>query len=125
MTRSASAKPTRDVHTTLNFYVPVGPEDPYQYVFTPPEGIAHNNLGSEARPVIVQDVRGKEKEYDLDKNGFQYVHWPSAQTDFTDPDTIKSKYYGDVEHLLKSVTGAKRVLIFDHTLRYQSLLHML
>ncbi len=30
---------------------------------------------------------------------------------------IKSTYYSDVEKLLKKVTGATRVHIFDHTLR--------
>ena len=107
----------RDVTTTMNFYVPVADGEPYQYVFTPPDGVAHNNLGSETRPVVVHDMRGREKEYSLDKNGFQFVHWPSTEHAFTDSETIKTKYYTEVEELLKSVTGAKRVFIFDHTIR--------
>lgn len=30
---------------------------------------------------------------------------------------IKSTYYSDIEKLLKKVTGATRIHIFDHTLR--------
>ena len=101
----------------MNFYVPIGDDEPYQYVFTPPDGIGHNNLGSETRPVVVYDMRGREEEYSLDKNGFQFVHWPSTEHAFTDPETIRTKYYTEVEELLKSVTGAKRVFIFDHTIR--------
>ncbi|TFK84427.1 hypothetical protein K466DRAFT_647231 [Polyporus arcularius HHB13444] len=98
MLSSSSSTSLRDVpgHTSLNFYVPVGHEQPYQYVFTPPEGIAHHNLDSHARPI-----------YDLHKTGFQYVRWPSAQRELTDPGTIKTK----------SVTSAKRALPFDHNLR--------
>ncbi len=55
MLSSSSSTSLRDVpgHTSLNFYVPVGHEQPYQYFFTPPEGIAHNNLDSPARPIVV------------------------------------------------------------------------
>ena len=117
MTGPNSASSTRNVSTLLNFYTPIGGEEPYQYVFTPPQGTAHNNLGSEARPVVVRDVRGRENEYSLDENGFQYVHWPSAHAYFANLAEIQTEYYQEVEDLLKSVTGAKRVLIFDHTLR--------
>jgi hypothetical protein len=37
--------------------------------------------------------------------------------DFSDPDEVKSVYYPEVERLLKRVTGADRVLIFDHIAR--------
>nr|VWO99305.1 N/A [Ganoderma boninense] len=101
----------------MNFYVPIGSDEPYQYVFAPPDGVAHNNLGSETHPVVVHDVRGREAEYFLDKNGFQFVRWPTTEKAFTDPEAIKTKYYAEVEALLKSVTGGKRVVIFDHTIR--------
>ncbi|KAM5545194.1 hypothetical protein V8D89_001305 [Ganoderma adspersum] len=101
----------------MNFYIPIGEDEPYQYVFTPPDGVAHNNLGSETCPVVVHDVRGRESEYSLDKNAFQFVHWPSTETAFTDPEVIRTKYYAEVEELLKSVTGGKRIFIFDHTIR--------
>ena len=107
----------RDLATTMNIDVPIGDDEPYQYVFTPPHGVAHNNLGSESRSIVVHDVRGREGEYSLDKNGFQFVHWPSAEKAFMDPELIKTKYYAEVEELLKSVTGGKRVFIFDHTIR--------
>lgn len=116
-TRTPTLASPRDVSTTMNFYGPLGDDEPYQYVFTPPDGVAHNNLGSESRSVVVHDVRGREGEYSLDKNGFQFVHWPSTEKAFMDPELIKTKYYAEVEELLKSVTGGKRVFIFDHTIR--------
>ncbi|OBZ76059.1 hypothetical protein A0H81_03311 [Grifola frondosa] len=97
MTRATALSP-RDVSTTLNYYAPIGDEAPYQYVYDAPEGKLRDNLGSDPQPVIVQDVRGNESAYTLDTTGFQYIKWPSEVKEF------------------KQV-GAKRVFIFDHTIR--------
>ena len=114
---TAAVLAPHDVPTSLNYYTPIGTEEPYQYVLAPPEGKEPNNLGVEPHDVTVHDARGREAEFSLDKNGFQFVHWPSTEHAFTDPETIRTKYYTEVEELLKSVTGAKRVFIFDHTIR--------
>jgi hypothetical protein len=36
---------------------------------------------------------------------------------FFDPEALKSVYYPEVERLIERVAGARRVVIFDHTLR--------
>ena len=64
-----------------------------------------------------RDARGREHEFSLDTHGFQFVRHVSAETEFVDEERIKGVYYKEGEELLKSVTGAKRVLIFDHTIR--------
>lgn len=107
----------RDVPTTMNYYKPIGDGPPRSYV-APAEGQLQSNVGQDPFPTIVHDVRGRESEYVLDKQGFQFVHWPSAEKDFTDDEVIQNKYYAEVEALLKEVTGAKRVHIFDHTIRW-------
>ncbi|ORY09610.1 amino acid permease-domain-containing protein [Clohesyomyces aquaticus] len=70
-------------------------------------------------PVTVHDVRGSEKEYTLDKNGFQFHAHESREKDFVDDEKIKAEYYPETEQLLKDVTGASRIFIFDHTIRRQ------
>ena len=107
-----------DVPTSLNYYTPIGTEEPYQYVLAPPEGKEPNNLGVEPHDVTVHDARGREAEFSLDKNGFQFVKYPSAEKEFDSDERIKEVYYPEVEKILKEVAGAKRVFIFDHTLRY-------
>ena len=67
--------------------------------------------------VVVHDARGRENEFSLDQNGFQFVNWPSKEKEFDDDERIKAVYYPEVEEILKTVAGAKRVFIFDHTLR--------
>jgi hypothetical protein len=41
----------------------------------------------------------------------------TAVKDFYDPEEVKSVYYPEVERLIKRVTGAERVVVFDHIVR--------
>ncbi|KAI0632407.1 hypothetical protein C8Q77DRAFT_1159035 [Trametes polyzona] len=107
-----------DVQTTLNYFKAVDDEPPYRYIYlTPPAGKPDHNLGDDPRPVVVHDARGREDEFSLDVNGFQFARHVSAEKKFVDEEAIKAGYYQEVEALLKNVTGAKRVVIFDHTIR--------
>lgn len=109
----------KDVRTTLNYYKPIGEEAPFQYVYDPPEGVERNNIGAEEHPVLVHDARGRQKEFSLslDTSGFQFTHHESAEKGFDDEERIEKVYYPEVEELLKKEVGAKRVFIFDHTIR--------
>ena len=120
MATAAVQAPT-DVPTTLNYYAAIEGtnESPYQYVRDPPEGKPKHNIGIDPHPVVIHDARDKEKEYDLslDTSGFQFVKHVSSEKDFEDEERIKDVYYKEVEELLKKEAGAKRVFIFDHTIR--------
>ncbi|CCM01543.1 uncharacterized protein FIBRA_03599 [Fibroporia radiculosa] len=107
----------RDVPTTLNYYSPIGDEIPYQYVSEPPQGVPQNNIGTDTKPVTIHDARGREPEFSIDTSGFQFVKHSSAEQEFDNEEKIQSVYYKEVEELLKKETGAKRVFIFDHTIR--------
>ncbi|KAF2277353.1 uncharacterized protein EI97DRAFT_493302 [Westerdykella ornata] len=74
----------------------------------------------EQHPVTVRDVRGREHEFTLDGNGFQFHKHKSEEKDFVDDEKIKARYYPEIEQLLKEVTGATKVFIFDHTIRRQA-----
>ncbi|KAH7322592.1 amino acid permease-domain-containing protein [Stachybotrys elegans] len=67
--------------------------------------------------VAIHDIRGEEDRYSLDGQGFQIVSRPATEREFVDDDVIKSSYYPEVEQLLKDITGASRIFIFDHTIR--------
>ncbi|KAI0795345.1 hypothetical protein BC629DRAFT_319524 [Irpex lacteus] len=115
---AAAVLSPRDVQTTFNYFAPLDDEPPFQYTYKAPEGKRQGNVGKDAKPAVVHDVRGKEEEYGigLDTSGFQYVKHESVEKDFTDEDRITSVYYKEVEELLKKEVGAKRVFIFDHTI---------
>ena len=108
-----------NVQTTLNYYgPPIGDEEPYHYVYKPPEGVPMTNVGTESHPATINDIRGKEDTVGLDKSGFQFVKHVSEEKDFLDEELIKTRYYKEIEELLKKEAGAKKVFIFDHTIRY-------
>ncbi|RDX42379.1 hypothetical protein OH76DRAFT_112417 [Lentinus brumalis] len=107
----------RDVPTTLNYFELVGDGPAREYVTPGPDGKRISNVGKDPHPAVIHDARGREDEFTLDKQGFQFVHWPSSEKEFVDEEAIKTKYYAEVEALLKEATGAKRIFIFDHTIR--------
>ena len=56
-------------------------------------------------------------KFSLDTNGFVLTEHETAVKDFYDPEEVKSVYYPEVERLIKRVTGAERVVVFDHIVR--------
>lgn len=71
----------------------------------------------ESHHVKVTNIAGREAEFTLDKQGFQVHRHVAQEKDFTDDEHIKAVYYPETEQLLKDVTGASKVFIFDHTIR--------
>ena len=71
----------------------------------------------ENKTVAMHDGRALCGTFDIETHGFEFVDHPTAMKDFFDADELKSVYYREVEELVKQVTGAKRVVVFDHTLR--------
>ena len=68
-------------------------------------------------PVTIRD--GRDLGITLDQHSFQKFDWPTkmAREDFFDQEKLKSVYFKEVEALMKSATGAKEVIIFNHFLR--------
>jgi hypothetical protein len=104
------------VEAELNYLVPMA-ERPRYYAFDPPAGTPRSNSTHEAHRVAIRDVRPIASSVALDSVGFGVVEHRSAVRDFQDEDAIRRVYYPEAERLLKDVTGADRVFIFDHTLR--------
>ena len=83
-----------------------------------PNNIRRKTTGSEElRRIEIHDGRALAGELHLDRNGFQLVEHRTAVKDFFDPGQLKSVYYPEVEKLIRDVSGARRAVLFDHTLR--------
>jgi len=67
--------------------------------------------------VTIRDGRVIAKELSLDREGFIFVQHDTKMRDFYDEAEIRAVYYPEIEQLVKETSGAKRVLVFDHTLR--------
>jgi len=63
----------------------------------------------------VENVRGKEDTVTLDTAGFQFYSRPAKHKSFVNDEEIRREYYRESEQLLKEVTGASKVTIFDHS----------
>ena len=83
-----------------------------------PNNIRRRSSGTaERRRVEVRDGRPLLDEFGLDVSGFTLVEHPTAVKDFFDATELERVYYPEVEALVKRVSGAARVVVFDHTLR--------
>lgn len=69
------------------------------------------------QPVAVHNARLWPGDFDIDREGFTLVEQESAIEDFYDDNAITRIYEAEVKALVLSVTGARRVEIFDHTRR--------
>ncbi len=71
----------------------------------------------EVRLVTIRNGRPLAHEFDLEVTGFEFVEHKTQVRDFFDAEELKRVYYPEVEALVKKVSGATRVVVFDHTLR--------
>jgi hypothetical protein len=60
---------------------------------------------------------GRKFETSLDGEGFLLAWHETAVTDFFDERQLRDIYYPEMIDLIKLQSGAKRVVVFDHTLR--------
>ena len=78
--------------------------------------LSTKNYSTEEKTVIIEDVRGKEDTVSLDTSGFQFfMHAPKlAAGSFSDETTVLTEYYPECIDLIKKLTGASRVEIYNH-----------
>jgi len=67
--------------------------------------------------MTVRDGRAIANQLSLEREGFIFVKHETKVKDFFDEEDVRSVYYPETEQLVKENSGAKRVLVFDHTLR--------
>jgi hypothetical protein len=110
------AKAPATIETTLNYIVDDGTK-----VFTITAGPGGQDVRSGGTPdphrVVLHNGRPIAKNLDLEKHGFRFVRHDTKVADFYDEAEIKRVYYPEMEALIKAESGAKRVVVFDHTLR--------
>jgi hypothetical protein len=83
-----------------------------------PNNIRRRTSGAwERHSMSVEDGRLHTGKLALDVNGFVLAEHKTRVQDFFAETQLKAVYYPEVEQLIKRVSGASRVVIFDHTLR--------
>lgn len=104
------------VEARLQYAVPTGTK-PFSYEYDPPHGVPRRSAAFLDHRVLIQDARGLAVQPFLDLQGFELRPHRTSVRDFYDQDQIEEVYEPEIERLLKDATGARTVLIFDHTVR--------
>ena len=67
--------------------------------------------------VAIHNARPIADQLHLDREGFSFMRRETAVPDLYDDEAVQRLYYPEMEKLITEVTGASRVVVFDHTQR--------
>ena len=104
------------IEATVN-YVENNGERLFTYTGAPGSNDKRSGGQYDPRTVKMHNGRLETDRFKLDRDGFRFVPHPTKMRDFYDEDEIRSVYYPEMVELIKAESGAKRVVVFDHTLR--------
>lgn len=104
------------VRATMNYTVDNG-RPPDYYFYEPDPDVQLNPPGTDPQEVAIYDAWPEVERLSLDREGFELHEFDASFTHFDDDEQIKSTFYLQVIDFVKRNTGAKRVVIFDHTIR--------
>ena len=108
------------VYASLNYLVDTG-EKPVAYVYQPPPGTPQRTGQYTQHTMPIYDGRTILEQLSLDKQGFLLKRHETAVANFYNEQEVQTVYYQEVERLVKEVTGAVKVVVFDHTVRCASM----
>ena len=104
------------VECTLSYLAEMA-ERPFFYLYDPPAGTPSRNTRGDRQHVVVHDARELVPGPSLDREGFMLASHETAVDDLFDSAAIRAGYYREVETLVRRITGAARVVAFDHNVR--------
>ena len=91
-------------------------ERPYCLKFEAPAGLRRSNIQVKHRQQTIKDIRSREIDFTIDKNGFTLVSFDTkmAYKDFNNESKIVSVYLAEAAELLQRLVRAFRVQIFEY-----------
>lgn len=92
-------------------------EKPTYYLCTPPPGVPRRNTTQVKHTMAIQNAREHIDDISLDKQGITFTQHETAVENFYDAEEVKAVYYPEVVELIKKITGAEKVHVFDHNVR--------
>jgi hypothetical protein len=103
------------VEAALN-YLSRDSEKPVSYRYPPPPGVPWRTGTYAAQIVSIWNARLADR-LSLDREGFDLIRFKSRLANFYDEKEVQTVLYREVEHLLRELTDASRVSVFDHIVR--------
>ena len=76
--------------------------------------------GDDSHEMSVRDGWFRADSFSVDKEGFSLHGFKTAYDQWDDDAAVAKTFYPEIVEFLKKTQGAKRVLVFDHTIRSKS-----
>ena len=89
----------------------------FHYAYAP-HGTEETNIEFAEHTVEIRDVRRSPQPLRLEVEGASLLHHRSAVQSFYDGDELRCVGYPETAELVRSVTGAADVVVFDHNIRH-------
>jgi len=104
------------VVSTVKYLMP-DDEPPVMMMREPGPGETRKRFQWDRREVSIHDIRGREKDFTLDGDGFAVIDIDFDAPPLQDGQTVLTSYYEIVCSLLNAELGASKVIAFDHNFR--------
>ncbi len=115
-TASAAERSSADVRAALTF-ITRSDTKPVFHSASYTGGAPRVFFNTERHSVLIRDLRPLAGALSLEREGFELRRHPTAVRDLYDDDALEQVYYPEIEALLRALTGASRVVVFDATRR--------
>ena len=123
MDRNVSMAQTMEPSTDIDFveaehdYIVAAGFPPVRYVDWPAQAHKAHPATYEKHQTRIHNGRSTRGSFTLQSHGFSLVDHITRVQDFFDEEEVVRVYHPETEELIKSTSGAARVLVFDHTVR--------
>ena len=108
------------VTAQMNYLADDMAEKPTYYLYTPPAGVPRQNGRYATRAMPIHDARPIADRFSLDAQGLSFIRHQTRVGNFYAAQEVERVYYPEVAELVKRLTGAEKVVVFDHNVRNAS-----
>jgi hypothetical protein len=104
------------VRSTFNYTRDDG-HVPEVYFYEPPAGTVVSAPGNDPQAMQIEDGWSRAQSFSLDREGFALGEFRHAFDGFDDDKAVRDQFYPPVAEFVRQSVGARKVVIFDHTIR--------
>lgn len=94
-----------------------GPTELYFYESEAAKGVHEPGDGAACMQVHDGWERNAQQAFSVDKEGFSVHDFKTGYSDWENDEAVRADFYPEIVEWLKQTVGAKKVLVFDHTIR--------
>ena len=104
------------IRSSFNYTRDDGPV-PEVYFYEPPPGTQIRLPGDDPHEMPIHDGWPRAGAFSLDREGFAFREFSNSFDRFDNDDAVRDQFYAPVAEFVRATVGARRVIVFDHTIR--------